>query len=211
MVCFGFCQHSDVTFVKEFQQCLNSRYLASTFFSLYTLYHPNQTLNTELDLLNCKHVMCRTCMKHCQCLPCQRRERLCWAPHPVLSITSGFSNTTTLQRGVTTTTVGRRSCRTHENCMHAEQIIIIFYIFLFIFCSMYLVLFSIVLYRTIVTVYTGNIFLYNYLWQMHQIIHLSPVGCFTPARGKTMQKNMEVSGVNAPNFTWGCYRPPDSF
>ena len=58
---------------------------------------------------------------------------------------------------------------------------------------MYLVLFSIVLYRTIVTVNTGNIFLYNYLWQMNQIIHLSPVGCFTPARGKTVQKILEVS------------------
>ena len=30
---------------------------------------------------------------------------------------------------------------------------------------------------------------------MHQIIHLSPVGCFTPAQGKTVQKNREVSGV----------------
>ena len=57
---------------------------------------------------------------------------------------------------------------------------------------MCLVLFSIVLYRTIVIVYTDNIFLYNYLWQMHQIIHLSRVGCFTPARGKTVQKNREV-------------------
>ena len=85
-----------------------------------------------------------------------------WAPHPVLSITSGFSNTITRQRHVTTTAVARRSCRTHENCMHAEQIIIIFYIFYLIFCSMYLVLFSIVLYKTIVTVYTDNIFLYNY-------------------------------------------------
>ena len=52
---------------------------------------------------------------------------------------------------------------------------------------MYLVLFPIVLYRTIVTVYADNIFLYNYQWQMHQIIHLSPVGCFTPARGKAAQ------------------------
>ena len=88
-----------------------------------------------------------------------------------------------------------RSCCTHENCMCAELIIIIFYIFIFIFCSMYLVLFSIVLYRTIVTVYTDNIFLYNYLLQMHQIIHLSPVGCFTPARVKTVQNIREVSGV----------------
>ena len=59
---------------------------------------------------------------------------------------------------------------------------------------MYLVLFSIVLYRTKLY-YTDNIFLYNYLWQMHQIIHLSPVGCFTPARGKTVQTNREESRV----------------
>ena len=39
----------------------------------------------------------------------------------------------------------------------------------------------------------------NYLRQMHQIIHLSPVGCFTPARGKTMQKNREVSDVKQIN------------
>ena len=37
MVCLRFCQHSDVTFLKEFQQCLNSRYLTSTCLSLYTL------------------------------------------------------------------------------------------------------------------------------------------------------------------------------
>ena len=98
----------------------------------------------------------------------------CWAPHPVLSITSGFSNTTTRQRGITTTAVGRRSCYTHENCMHAEQIIIIFYIFNYIFCSMYLLFFSIVLYRTIVTVYTENIFLYNYLWQIRKQWHPRP-------------------------------------
>ena len=118
-----------------------------------------------------------------------------WMPHPVLSITSGFSNTITRQRRLTTTTVGRCSCHTHENCMHAEQIIIIFYIFFFVFYSLYLSLLLIVLYRTIVTVYTDNIFLYNYLWQMHQLIHLSPVGCCTPARGKTVQKNCEASGV----------------
>ena len=115
-----------------------------------------------------------------------------WMPHPVLSTTSCFSNTITRHRRITTAAVARRSCRTHENCIHVEQTIIIFYIFLFIFCSMYLVLFSIVLYRTIVTVYTDNIFLYNYPLQMHQIIHLSPVWCFSPARYKSMQKNREV-------------------
>ena len=31
---------------------------------------------------------------------------------------------------------------------------------------------------------------------MHQIIHLSPVGCFTPARVKTVQKKSRGSGVN---------------
>ena len=111
-----------------------------------------------------------------------------WAPHPVLSIASGFLNTITWQRRVTTTTVARKSCCTNENCMHAEEIIIIFYIFYFIFCSMYLVLFSIVLYRTIVTVYIGNLLIYNYRRQIHQLIQLSPVGCFTPARGKNKQK-----------------------
>ena len=88
-------------------------------------------------------------------------EAVCgWAPHPVLSITSGFSNTTTLQRHITTTAVGRCCCRTHENCMHAEQMIIILYIYRFFALCTYLVLFSIVLCRTIVTVYTDNIFLY---------------------------------------------------
>ena len=72
---------------------------------------------------------------------------------------------------------------------------------MFFICSLYLLLFLIVLYRTIVTVYTDDIFLYNYLWQMHQIIHLSPVGCFTPARGKTVQKNREVSVVNRTSLT----------
>ena len=111
-----------------------------------------------------------------------------WAPYPVLSITSGFSNTTTLQRCITTTAVWSRSCRTHESCMNAEQIIIIWYIYIYILLYVFGI-FSILLYRTIVTVYTDNIFLYNYLWQIHQIIHLSPVGYLTPARGKTVQKN----------------------
>ena len=127
-------------------------------------------------------------------MPAPRKDVCRWAPHPVLSITSGFSNTITRQWRLTTTAVAWGRCRTHENGMHAEQIIIIFYIYLKIFCCMYLVLFSIVLYRTIVTVYADNIFLYNYPWQMHEIIHHSLVGCCTPARGKTVQKNCEVSG-----------------
>ena len=135
----------------------------------------------------CMHVMCLTCMQHRQCMPCQRRERLCAAGRLFQSYLSLLvSQTPSLGSDLTTTTVGRCSCHAHENCMPAEQIIIIFYIYIFIFFSLYLLLFLIVLYRTIVTVYTDNIFLYNYLWQMHQI--LSPEGCFTPARGKTVQK-----------------------
>ena len=59
-----------------------------------------------------------------------------WAPHPDLSITSGLSNTTTLQRCIITTTVGRRSCHTHENCLIIilyNKIIIVLFIFLFYF------------------------------------------------------------------------------
>ena len=116
---------------------------------------------------------------------------------PAAVSTSGFSNTTTLQRRITTTAVRRRSCRTYESCMHAQQIIIIFSIFFFLFCSIYLILFSILLFRTIVTVYTDNIFIYNYLWQMHKIIHLSLVGCFTPARGiKPWKKLRGKQGYN---------------
>ena len=56
-----------------------------------------------------------------------------WAPHPVLYITSGLSNTINLQWRITTTTIARRSCHTHKNCMHAEQIIIILYIYFLFF------------------------------------------------------------------------------
>ena len=48
--------------------------------------------------------------------------------------------------------------------------------FPYIFCSLYLLLFLIVLYRTIVTVYTDNICIYNYLWQMHQNYNSSFTG-----------------------------------
>ena len=137
----------------------------------------------------CKHVICQTCMQHWQCLSCQRRERLCerliQSYLPLLvsqtpSLGTDASPPPPLRDAVVVPM--------KTDCIHVEQTIIIFYIFLFIFCSMYLVLFSIVLYRTIVTVYTDNIFLYNYPQQMHQIIHLSPVWCFSPARYKSMQK-----------------------
>ena len=149
----------------------------------------------------CKHVMCRTCMQQCSHIGSACHASVVRGCVLLRASSSLIYHFWFLKHHHSATTPHHhrrwwRSCRTHENCMHAEQIIIIFYIFFFIFCSMYLVFFSIVLYRTIVTVYTDNIFLYNYLRQMHQIICLSPVGCFTPARGKTVQKNHEVSGVN---------------
>ena len=128
-----------------------------------------------MQLRYCKHVICQTCMQHWQCLTCQHRERLCDGEHLIQSIYHFWF--LKQHHSAATHHHHRRwetCCRTQEYCMHAE------YLF-FIFCSMYLVLFSIVLYRTIVTVYTDNIFLYNYLCQMNQIIHLSLVGCFTPA------------------------------
>ena len=139
---------------------------------------------------DCKHVICQTCMQlaatSAVCVMPVSWDVVCrWAPHPVLSITSHHYN----RRWETQFSYPWKlhECRANNNYFR--------YIF-FTFYSMYLVLFSIVLHTTIVTVYTNNIFLYNFLWQMHQIIHLSPVGCFPPARGKTMQKNREVSGVN---------------
>ena len=138
-------------------------------------------------------------MQHWQCLSCQRCERFV----PVTASSSLIYHSWFLKHHHSVAThhhhrrcVARRSCHTHENCMHAKQIII-FYIYFFIFCIMCLIIFSVVLYRSMVTVSTVNIFPYKYLRQMHQIIiHLSLVGCFTPARGKRMQKYRELSGVN---------------
>ena len=41
---------------------------------------------------------------------------------------------------------------------------------------------------------------------MHQIFHLSTVGCFTPARGKSGQKNRDVSRVKPLHGRY--YAPP---
>ena len=147
----------------------------------------------------CKRVICQTCMQQCSHIGSVCHASVVRGCVPLSASSSLIYHFWFLKHHHSAATHHHhrrcwRSC-TYENCMDAELIIIIFYIFFSIFCSMYLVLFSIVLYRTIVTVYTDNIFLYNYLQQMHQIIHLSPVGCFTPARGKTVQKNRDVSDL----------------
>ena len=148
----------------------------------------------------CKHVICQTCMQQCSNIGSVCHASVGRGCVPLSASSSLINHFWFLKHHHSAATHHHHrrcwhSCRTHENCMQAVQIIIIFYIYFF-FCPMYLVLFSIVLYRTIVTVHKDNIFLYNYLRQMHQIIHLSPVGCFTPARGKTVQKNREVTWVN---------------
>ena len=147
--------------------------------------------SNEAAVLQACHVsdVHATMQPHRRCQSCQRRERYV----PLSSSPSLIYHFWFLKHHHSAATHHHhrrcwRSCRTNENCIHAEYIYIFFY-------SMYLVLFSIVLYRTIVTVYTDNIFLYNYLRQMHQIIHPSPVGYFTPAQGKTEQKNRWVNGV----------------
>ena len=127
---------------------------------------------------------------HRQCLSCQRRERLCAAERIIQSYLPLLVSQTPSLGSDASPPPAMLMQLSYPWKLHACQAI--FYIFIFIFGSMHLVLFSIVLYRTVCT---NNIFLYNYLRQMHQIFHLSPVGCFTPARGKTVQKNREVSGV----------------
>ena len=150
----------------------------------------------------CKHVMCRTCMQQCSHI-----ASICHAIVVIgcvqLSSSSSLIYRLWFLKHHHSAAMPHhhrrcwRSCRTYENCMHAEQIIIIFYIYFILFFALCVWYCSqLYLYRTIVTVYTDNIFLYIYLQQMHQIIHLSPLGCCTPARGKTMQKNWEVSRVN---------------
>ena len=109
----------------------------------------------------CKHVMCRTCMQQCSHI-----GSACHASVVRSCVTLSTSSSLIYHfwflkhhHSAATYHHHRRccSCRTHENGMHAEQIIIIFCAYVFIFCSMYLVLFSIVLYRTIVTVYIDKI------------------------------------------------------
>ena len=168
----------------------------------------------------CKHVIFGTCMQQRQCMPCQCRERLCAAERLIQSYLSLLVSQTP-HSAATPHHHNRRetqlsypwklhACRANKNYF--------VYIFFYFLLSVFVIAFNCII-QTIVTVYTDNIFLYNYLWQIHQIIHLSPVGCFTPARGKTMQKNREVSGVTGiATFTfWSsffchlsffiCYRP----
>ena len=151
---------------------------------------------------SCKHVMCRTCMQKCSHMPTSSVSAMpasweimcCWAHHPFLSTTS-VSQTPTLGSDASPppTLLTQLSypwilhaCRANDNY------------FLYIYFYFLLHWFGIVLNCIIQNnsyCLHRQYFSINYLRQMHQIIHLSPVGCFTPARCKTVQKNREVSGV----------------
>ena len=147
----------------------------------------------------CKHVMCRTCMQQCSHIVSVCHASVVRGCVPELIIQSYLPllvSQTPSPGSNASPPPALLMQLSFPSKLHVCEQIIIFYIFIFIFCSMYLILFLIVLYRTIVTVYTDNIFLYNYLWQMHQIIHLSPLGCFTPARRETLQKNSGVKQMN---------------
>ena len=90
-------------------------------------------VSNEVEVLQACHVSDVHATSAVYAMPASWEVVCCWASHPVLSITSDFSNTITLQQCLTTTTIGRRSCHTDENCMHAEQIIIILYIYIYVF------------------------------------------------------------------------------
>ena len=90
--------------------------------------------------------------------------------------------------------------------MHAKQRIIIFHIFFFYYL---LYVFGIVLncfMQNNITVYPDNMFLYNYLWQMYQIIHLSLEDCLSSARGKRVQKNSAVKRTSCNVVQLHCTR-----
>ena len=145
-----------------------------------------------IKLRYCKHVICQTCMSDIrrQTSYDRRQTSVVRGCVPVSASSSLIYHFWFLKHHHSASTHHhRRRCEMQLSYpwkLHACRAINIYFLCIFIFCSMYLVLFSIVLYRTIVTVYTDNICQYNYIWQSHKIIYLSPVGCFTPARDKTI-------------------------
>ena len=131
-----------------------------------------------------------------QCLSCQRCESLCAAGRIIQSYLPLLVSQTPSLCSDASPPPALLTQLSYLWKLHACRANNNYFLYIFIYFLLY-VFGSVLnlLYRTIVTVYTDNIFLYNYQRQMRQIINLSPAGCFTPARGKTVQKNCEVSGV----------------
>ena len=143
----------------------------------------------------CKHVMCRTCMTDRQCLPCQRCERLCAADRLIQSYLALLvSQTPPLcsfaspppPLGDAVVAPMKTACmQTHCRANNNYFLYIFFYFLLYVFGIGFNCI-----------IQNNGYCLHWQYWQMHQIIHLSPVGCFTLDRGKTVQKKFEVSRVN---------------
>ena len=131
------------------------------------------------------------------CLSCQRRERLCAAELIIQSyLPLLVSQTPSLGSDASPPPALLTQLSMKTACMRANNNYFLFILFYFLLYVFGIVLNCIIQNNSYCLHH--NIFLYNYLRQMHQIIHLSPLGCFTPARGKTVQKNREVSGVKLP-------------
>ena len=142
-----------------------------------------------------------TCMQHWQCLSCQRRARLCAGERgcvPVSATSSLLYHFSFLKHNHSAASHHHhRRCETQLSypwklhaCRANNNYLPYFYFLRYVFG----IGFSCIIQNKSYNSY-DNIFLYNYLQQMQQIIHFSPVGCFTTARSKSMQKNREVSWV----------------
>ena len=118
--------------------------LSSTFFyklwSSFLFHNPrvssNEAVFPRMKRRCCKHVICQTCM-----LQCSHIGSVCHASDVrgcvLLSASSSLIyHFWFLKHHHSAATHHHhlccwRSCNTHENCMHAEQIIIIFHIYIF--------------------------------------------------------------------------------
>ena len=143
----------------------------------------------------CKHVMCWTCMQHrlmigsvCHaspvrgCVPLSTSSILIYhfwflkhhhsaaTPHHHRRLEMQVSYPWKLN-----------ACRANNNYFLS----IYFYFLLSVF---------VIVFNCIIQNRSYCLYIITYDNAMHRIMHLSPVGCFTPARGKTVQKNREVSG-----------------
>ena len=134
---------------------------------------------------------------HRQCLSCQRREKLCAAERIIQSyLPLLVSQTPSLCSDASPppALLTQLSYPWKLDACRANN-----YYFLYIYFYFLLYVFGIVLNCIIQNnsycLHRQYYFICNYLRQRHQIILLSPAECFTPARGKTVQKNREVSGV----------------
>ena len=123
-----------------------------------------------------------------QCLSCQRRERLCAAERIIQYYLPLLVSQTPSLGSDASPPLALLKQLSYPWKLHACRANHIYFLCIFIlFFALYIWYWS--------QLYYTEQYLLLLLRQMHQIIHLSPVGCFSPAQGKTIQKNREVSDV----------------